>query len=241
VTILAWSAGTALGAFVATLLLRAAMRQAVTDRAIEYDPTTAGIAYPRAQRKRPVTLTGAQARALMELVKGERFAPILVVSLGLGIRRGEALGLRTQDIIWEDDDDRTMPALRTSDVPESSGRAKPGGRGIPLGPTVYAYNDFVFCDLAGAPIPVMRLRGGDTYRGGDGVRLDEAWVAAEKALGDYWRIRSLTEVKGGRWEAVATDGNRIRTAVGVDPADALCAVARQFARGAADKLEGAMG
>jgi integrase len=165
-------------------LLRAAMRQAVMDRAIEHDPT-AGIPYPKVTRKRPVTLTGAQARTLMELVKGERFAPILVVSLGLGIRRGEALGLRTQDIdlvagtvtiakslryiaperrapgedpyrltATKTGDDTTLPLpafvaealrVRLAEL-EREQRAK-----------VYAYNDFVFCDLAGGPIPVMRL------------------------------------------------------------------------------------
>jgi integrase len=73
------------------------MKQAVLDRAIEHDPT-AGIPYPRIVRKRPVTLTGEQARHLIETVAGERFAPILVVSIGLGLRRGEAIGLRTADV-----------------------------------------------------------------------------------------------------------------------------------------------
>jgi integrase len=78
-------------------LLRAAMKQAVADRRIEHDPT-AGIPYPKIRPHEPTTLTGEQARKLMELVKGERFATILVVSLGLGLRRGEALGLRTADV-----------------------------------------------------------------------------------------------------------------------------------------------
>jgi integrase len=78
-------------------LLRAAMRQAVADRRIEHDPT-AGIPYPRAKAREAVTLTAGQARHLMDTVWGERFAPILAVSLGLGVRRGEALGLRVQDI-----------------------------------------------------------------------------------------------------------------------------------------------
>jgi integrase len=213
-------------------LLRAAMRQAVTDRAIEFDPTE-GIPYPRVTRKRPVTLTGEQARSLMQLVKGERFYPVLVVSLGLGIRRGEALGLRTQDIIWEGDDDAGLmgadgrstsglPGLQRL-VPDGDAGSRRGASTAPRAPAsrrpvairiskslryiaperraegedpyrltatktgddttlplpgfvatalrerlaeleaeqraakVYAYNDFVFCDLAGGPIPVMRL------------------------------------------------------------------------------------
>jgi integrase len=78
-------------------LLRAAMKQAVADRLRESDPT-AGIPYPKIPRREPVTLTAAEARHLMATVKGERFSPILVVSLGLGVRRGEALGLRPRDV-----------------------------------------------------------------------------------------------------------------------------------------------
>lgn len=78
-------------------LLRAAMRQAVADRRIESDPT-AGIPYPRPKPREARTLTAAEARHLIASVEGERFAPILVLSLGLGVRRGEALGLRTSDI-----------------------------------------------------------------------------------------------------------------------------------------------
>lgn len=78
-------------------LLRAGMKQAVADRRIEHDPTE-GIPYPKVPRHEPRTLMGMEARKLMDVVKGERFAPILVLSLGLGVRRGEALGLRTGDV-----------------------------------------------------------------------------------------------------------------------------------------------
>lgn len=84
-------------------LLRAGMRQAVADRRIEHDPT-AGIPYPKVPVHQVRTLSGPEARRLMAAVVGERFAPILVLSLGLGVRRGEALGLRTVDINWEVDD-----------------------------------------------------------------------------------------------------------------------------------------
>ncbi len=78
-------------------LLRAGMKQAVADRRIEHDPTE-GIPYPKVPRHEPRTLSGPEARRLMDAVRGERFAPILVLSLGLGVRRGEALGLRTGDV-----------------------------------------------------------------------------------------------------------------------------------------------
>lgn len=133
-------------------LLRAAMRQAVADRLIEHDPT-AGIPYPVARRREPVTLTGPQARHLMALVKGERFAPILVVSLGLGVRRGEALGLRVQDITWEDDDDGR---------PDETGVLPAGGR--PAAPVVQPISRR---DSGGSPSHAVARGGlarGDTRR-----------------------------------------------------------------------------
>ena len=53
--------------------------------------------------------------------------------------------------------------------------------------------------------------------------IDGSWAEAETALGEYWRVRSLVEVAKG-WEAVATDGNRIRHAVGRTPGAALRAL-----------------
>lgn len=166
-------------------LLRAAMKQAVADRRIEHDPT-AGIPYPKVMRKDHVTLTGVQARHLMATVKGERFAPILVVSLGLGVRRGEALGLRTQDI---DLDAGTVtiakglryipPALRAEgEGPYRLTGTKTGRtREIPLpgfvadalsarltardaeqrSARVWAANDFVFCSPVGNSVPLETL------------------------------------------------------------------------------------
>lgn len=166
-------------------LLRAAMKQAVTDRRIEHDPT-AGIPYPETVRREAVTLTAAEARHLMATVKGERFAPILVASLGLGVRRGEALGLRTRDI------DLTAgtvtiakglryiaPSLRAEgEGPYRLTGTKTGEtRVVPLpafvadalrerlaeleierrAAKVYAPNDFVFCDRVGNSVPLQSL------------------------------------------------------------------------------------
>ncbi len=164
-------------------LLRAAMKQAVSDRLIEHDPT-AGIPYPKAISHQPVTLTAAEARHLMATVKGERFAPILVVSLGLGVRRGEALGLRTQDIHG---DSVTIakslryipPELRAEgEGPYRLTGTKTGEtREVPLpafvaealrirlaerdaeqrAAKVYAPNGFVFCDPVGNSVPLETL------------------------------------------------------------------------------------
>jgi integrase len=166
-------------------LLRAAMRQAIADRRIEHDPT-AGIPYPKATRREPVTLTGAQARHLIAVAGSHRFAPILVVSLGLGVRRGEALGLRVQDI---DLDAGTAtiakslryiaPSLRGEDEgPYRMTGTKTGEtRTVPLpafvadalrdrlaerererkAAKVWAANDNVFCSPSGDTVPLETL------------------------------------------------------------------------------------
>lgn len=167
-------------------LLRAAMKQAVADRLIEHDPT-AGIPYPKVAHREPATLTGAEARRLMATVKGERFAPILIVSLGLGVRRGEALGLRGQDVDLTAGTVTIAKGLRY--IPPSLRAPKEGPyrltgtktgetRVVPLpgfvadalrdrlverdreqrAAKVYAPNDFVFCDPFGNSVPLETLR-----------------------------------------------------------------------------------
>jgi integrase len=167
-------------------LLRAALRQAVADRRIEHDPT-AGIPYPRVQRREPVTLSAVEARHLMATVKGERFAPILAVSLGLGVRRGEALGLRTQDVDLVAGHVTIAKGLRyipptlraPGEGPYRLTGTKTGeAREVPLpafvaealrvrlaerdaeqrAAKVYAPNDFVFCDPLGNSVPLETLR-----------------------------------------------------------------------------------
>ena len=88
------SAATRQGTFV---VLRAALRQAVSDRMLAEDPT-AGLRAPRPAQGSPTVLDVTEARHLLEVVAKDRLGPILVVSLGLGLRRGETLGLRTPDI-----------------------------------------------------------------------------------------------------------------------------------------------
>jgi len=167
-------------------LLRAAMKQAVADRRIEHDPT-AGIPYPRVPHRQAATLDAEQARHLMATVKGERFAPILTFSLGLGVRRGEALGLRTQDVDLMAGEARIAKSLRfisprlraEGEGPYRLTGTKTGeSRVVPIPAfvaeslrvrleerdreqrqaKVYAPNDFVFSDPAGNSIPLETLR-----------------------------------------------------------------------------------
>jgi len=173
---------TRMGAFV---VLRTAMRQALADGMIAADPT-ASIKAPRPTVSTPDVLDVEDARHLMATVTGDRLAPLLAVSLGLGIRRGECLGLRTPDVDLVAGTVTVRYSLRR--VPVSArgeGDAwwrlvapkRDSGRTIPLpafvadalaerierrdaeqrAAKVWAPNDLVFCDVHGSPIAFTTL------------------------------------------------------------------------------------
>jgi integrase len=50
---------------------------------------------------RKIMLSPEQARAFLDAAKGERLEALYTVALSLGLRMGEALGLRWQDIDFE--------------------------------------------------------------------------------------------------------------------------------------------
>ena len=60
---------------------------------------------PSAKKYKLQTFDPAQAHKLLEALKGERLGALFTVALALGLRRGEALGLRWQDV---DFDARTL-------------------------------------------------------------------------------------------------------------------------------------
>lgn len=60
---------------------------------------------PRIQRKEIRSFTPEEARTFLEAIKGERLEALFSVALSLGLRQGEALGLRWQDV---DFDARTL-------------------------------------------------------------------------------------------------------------------------------------
>src|SRR6185295_10333282 len=53
---------------------------------------------PRALKYEIQPITSEQARQFLEVIKGNRLEALFTVALSLGLRRGEALGLRWQDI-----------------------------------------------------------------------------------------------------------------------------------------------
>lgn len=176
------AAATRMGTFV---VLRAAMRQAVSDKMLGDDPT-AGIKAPRPKQAALTVVDVVDARHLRAVVARDRLSALITVSLGLGLRRGESLGLRTPDIDFAAGTVTISHSLRR--VPVSTrglddewwrlvAPKRDSGRTLPLpafvaralrrrviardaerrGAKVWAANDLVFCDLHGGPIPFTSL------------------------------------------------------------------------------------
>lgn len=84
----------------ARTVLRAALNQARKWRAVS-DNVAALVEVPRHQPKEIQPLSPEQARALLESVKGHRLAAVISVATAIGLRLGEALGLRWADVDLE--------------------------------------------------------------------------------------------------------------------------------------------
>ena len=85
-------------------VLRRALRQAVCDGIIFRNVATL-VEPPRSVRSEVKVLTPEQAGAFLEAIKEDRLQALYTVALSLGLRQGEALGLRWQDL---DFDNRTL-------------------------------------------------------------------------------------------------------------------------------------
>ena len=83
-------------------VLKTALNHAVSMDLIAKSPA-APVRPPPARQERPVVLTAEQARALLALCErtDRRLAALVAVGVGLGLRRGEALGLRWRDVDLE--------------------------------------------------------------------------------------------------------------------------------------------
>lgn len=90
----AGSAPTRAGTFV---VLRSIIRAALGDRLLTDDPTR-GLRGPTVTDTAPVVLDVDGAQRLRAVVAGDRLAGLIDVFLGLGLRRGEALGIREPDV-----------------------------------------------------------------------------------------------------------------------------------------------
>src|SRR5712692_2661704 len=74
-------------------VLRAALNQAVRWRMVHYNPA-AMVSTPRLTRREVPALTPATARLLLDAARGDRLEALYSVALALGLRQGEALGLK---------------------------------------------------------------------------------------------------------------------------------------------------
>ncbi len=92
-------------------VLRAALAQAVRWRLLSTN--AAALTEGPTVRGRPVAaLTPADAKVLLGAVTGHRLEALVVVALGLGLRQGEALGLRWEDVDLEREEVHIRRALQ---------------------------------------------------------------------------------------------------------------------------------
>jgi integrase len=81
-------------------VLRDALNQAVKRRRIPYNVAML-VEIPRAEKPAIASLTPEQARALLQAVHGDPLEALYRVALSLGLRRGEVLALRWEDIDFD--------------------------------------------------------------------------------------------------------------------------------------------
>lgn len=168
-----------------TIVLRSALLAAERDGLLETSPARF-LRAPKRAAKPPAPVDVDDARLLLAAARGERLYPLLVAMLGLGLRRGEALGLRTSDVDLAAGTVRIAHSLRRIPVSyREPGEAavrlvapKAGSyRVLPLPPfvadalaarlaeldaerraaKVWAPNELVFCGPDGNPVSFSRL------------------------------------------------------------------------------------
>jgi integrase len=102
-----------------------------------------GIKAPRPRKKEIAPLTPDQARAFLEAARGDRFEALFVLALHCGLREGELLGLRWDDVDLEDGTLRVRRTLsETRDGPIFEPPKNGKGRNVPLtGAAVEALRD----------------------------------------------------------------------------------------------------
>ncbi len=79
-------------------VLHRALGQAVTWRRLPSNPADAGLHLPRQTRKPFKTWTDGEARRFLDASGADRLSALWALMLSTGMRRGEALGLRWEDI-----------------------------------------------------------------------------------------------------------------------------------------------
>lgn len=95
--------------------IRGILRRAI-GQAMKWDWVTRNVVTlttpPKIERKEPPAFTVEQARTLLAAFDGHRLGPLFTVQLGLGLRIGEALGLRWEDVRLDEDDSGGVLTVR---------------------------------------------------------------------------------------------------------------------------------
>ncbi|KPV53876.1 hypothetical protein SE17_07055, partial [Kouleothrix aurantiaca] len=94
-------------------VLRDALNQALKRRRIAFN-AAALVEIPRAEKPVIAPLTSEQSRALLAAVRGEPLEALYRIALSLGLRRGEVLALRWEDIDFEQRQLRVSGSVRRS-------------------------------------------------------------------------------------------------------------------------------
>ncbi|MBT8226065.1 MAG: site-specific integrase [Dactylosporangium sp.] len=158
-------------------VLRVALQDAVLDGILTTN-VAKNLRLTFRYRPKFTALTAKEATALLEAARGDRLYAVYAVALALGLRRGEALGLRWVDVDFDqecifvrqalhrveapwgpvktDDSDRVIglpgslaAALRDRKAVQERERAAAGKR--------WQDNDLVFCSTVGTPVDPRNL------------------------------------------------------------------------------------
>jgi integrase len=93
---------------------RAMLDIAVRDKLVRRNPAAA-VSRPTIKRAEARYLTAAEVGRLLEAAKGDRLEPLIVLMLGTGLRRGEALALHWSDVHLTEGNVRVMWTLARVD------------------------------------------------------------------------------------------------------------------------------
>lgn len=85
--------------------LRSALRKAVRYGYLEHSPAEiAELPKTRPEQRKARALSQGEIERLLEAARGTRYYPLLYTTLALGLRRGEVLGLRWEDVDFDRDE-----------------------------------------------------------------------------------------------------------------------------------------